>query len=109
MFPIQDNMTVKWQDGFDGKRYCLHIKLDDVRPHQSPANDTYLFDLYVFVDNGPNGGDWDNIDKCRGFHGNNLMTNGMLNHIGYGFEEALQTNQHEIGEAAYHAGSFVTF
>lgn len=43
--------------------------------------------------------DWDDEDSCGGFCGSDLAENGMPDHIGNGFQEALLSGDYETGEA----------
>ena len=53
--------------------------------------------------------DWVEEDSCWSFYGDDLMTNGMLDNVGCGLKEALESGAYEEGEAKLHTCSHYTF
>lgn len=43
--------------------------------------------------------EWDQEDSCGGFYGNDIETNGMLDHVGHGLTEAIANHDTEKGTA----------
>ena len=74
------------------------------------TGEVFGFTLYesdpVEDDETPN---WEETDSCWGFFGDDLLTNGILDHVGQGLQEAIAADNYEQGEAVLHTASWYKF
>lgn len=74
------------------------------------TGDVYGYTLYeaesVDDDEEP---EWNENDSCWGFYGDNIFENGILEHVGCGLREALESRSYERGEAELHHTTYYTF
>ena len=63
--------------------------------------DQYLTgDVYGYTYYEEGDGGWKETDAVWGFFGCDILTNGMLDYIGSGLSEAIQSDSYEMGEAS---------
>lgn len=53
--------------------------------------------------------DWSEEDSCWGFFGDDVMKNGIEDHVGNGLREAVEAGNFETGEAKAHTRTYYTF
>jgi len=110
MVVLKDKIAAELRLGPDSgdewRQRASDLMKDDVEVYnQYLHGDTFFFRVYEFTDDD----DWDEIDGCGGYYGDDLMRNGMLESVGYHFQEAIERGAYEIGEAERHVVVFYTF
>lgn len=75
------------------------------------TGDVYGFTLYSAdpVDDEDGTPDWAEEDSCWGFFGSDILTNGIVDHVGNGLLEALESGVYTAGEAKLHTCSYYEF
>lgn len=63
------------------------------------TGEIFWYQLYKDVSGDDNGPDWVEEESCGGFYGSDLSTCGILDNLGYGLQEAVETGNYEVGEA----------
>lgn len=53
--------------------------------------------------------DWEESDSCWGFYGENILENGICDHVGSGILEAIRTGRCKIEETELHTVQYYTF
>ena len=78
------------------KNRAFSLMKSDVEQYdQYLRGESYVCTIYQAAED-----DWDEIDCCGGFLGDDLVENGMLDEAaGFGLKEAIERNEYEIGEA----------
>lgn len=74
------------------------------------TGDVYGFYLYSAepVEDGEDP-DWKEEDSCWGFFGSDVLENGIEDHVGNGFREAVESGRYEQGRAVEHSCTWLTF
>ena len=74
------------------------------------TGEVYGFTLYSTepADEGEEA-DWNEEDSCWGFFGSDVMENGIEDHVGNGFREAVEAGAVERGKAEEHTVTYYTF
>lgn len=67
--------------------------------NQYLTGETYGYTLYEAESFNDNETEWEEIDSCWGFYGDNLMENGILENVGCGAQEAVDSGEYELGTA----------
>ena len=81
-----------------------HMRNEVETYDQYLTGDTYCYGLYV-----ENDGEWEDIDRCCGFYGDDIVASGMADNVGYGLMNAIRTDAYETGTAELHTRSYYTF
>lgn len=90
---------------------AIEVMKDEVETYdQFLTGEVFGFTLYeadpVEDDETP---DWEETDSCWGFFGDDLLTNGILDHVGHGLQEAIAADNYEQGEAVLHTAPWYEF
>lgn len=73
------------------------------------SGEVYGYKVFEFIDDGTEDGDWDEVESCYGFYGDDLEKNGILDSVGCNLQNALNTDQCEVGEASLQTFSHWVF
>lgn len=88
---------------------AIEIMESDVKVYdQYLTGVVYGFELYEATSDDAIP-DWNEIDSCWGFYGANIFENGILDSVGCGLREALESRSYEQGEAELHHTTYYTF
>ncbi len=66
--------------------------------------DCYYYTLYVKQDE-----EYEELDSCGGFLGSDIMTNGIVETVGFGLSEAIESGEYETGTATRHVKTYYEF
>lgn len=53
--------------------------------------------------------EWEEISSCWGFYGSNIWSNGIVESVGNGIENALDSGKYDVGTAELHTVSYYTY
>lgn len=93
------------------RKRAVEIMEGDVEAYdQYLTGDVYGFNLYSaeLVEEGEEP-EWNEKDSCWGFFGSDVMENGIEDHVGEGFREAVEAGNYEQGRAVEHSCSWFSF
>lgn len=83
------------------KALAIHCIQDEVEDYDRYLRgDVYWFQLYERADNPDSESeddDWDQSESCGGFYGSDIMENGILDSIGAGLSEAIESKSYTTG------------
>ena len=63
------------------------------------TGEVFWYQLHKDVSSDDKDPDWSEEESCGGFYGSNLAECGILDNLGYGLQEAIESGSYEIGEA----------
>lgn len=91
------------------RRKAVEIMKDDVKVYDQYLTDEVCgYTLYETEDPGDEP-DWEETDSCWGFFGSDILESGVVDNVGHGLAEALESDAYECGEATLHRTSWYTF
>ena len=76
--------------------------------NQYLTGDVYGYTLYATDDDTDDDPDWEEIDSCWGFFGDDGMENGLVEQVGCGLNEAILNDAFMLGEAELHTSTYYT-
>lgn len=87
---------------------------NDIIHNEVAVYDTYLRgDVYGFklyeADIEEEEPEWEEVDSCWGFYGNDIVESGMTDYVGNGITEVIESGEYETGEAVLHTSSYYEF
>ena len=94
------------------ERAVSHMEAVVKEYDQYLTGDTYGFTLYVEdpeVEERDGNTEWQEVDSCWNFFGDDIMENGIVDSIGFGLLEAIQKGEYEEGRATLNTVRFYTF
>lgn len=81
------------------RQIATEIMKEEVNVYdQYLRGEIYGFRLYEEDTRNGESLEWNEIDSCWGFYGEDIFENGMCCHVGFGLEKAIQANEYATGK-----------